>query len=146
MWLFGVYFGWEEWRAVLVSGLIGPAIVIAVLLLGGCENSEGLVSSDRTTFDPPVWYGDLWAEVESCSGLSGDWRRITWWRSRTLPNNYAAVWFSPHDIYLSDELLYNSVDFKLRTNIKHEMLHDLIQSTEHPEVFVTCNLHQPGTS
>jgi len=101
----------------------------------------------RTVLDPPPSeYAAWWRELEGCSGLNGDFWRLTFLQvvepvlidGREFPcgDGYFCngMWESPHDIsiaprYVNDERL-----------VKHEMLHDLVRTPGHPAVFEACDV------
>lgn len=89
---------------------------------------------------PEALYSAYWRQVETCSGLTGNWHRIRWF---TVPGliptpggDRLGVWDSPHTIYLvvGSDLVENS------WLIPHEMLHDLTQRGAHGQAFTTCGL------
>jgi len=92
-------------------------------------------------FTPPDIYRTWWAEIEACAQLSGDLSRIEWYEvpgSRydcpTYPSGCAGWWQSPHTIYMAQAWVND------RRVVEHEMLHDLLQRSDHPPVFRTCGV------
>lgn len=96
--------------------------------------------ANAEVFDPPPFYGDLWAIVESCSGSSGDWYLIHWFlvgqateSSAVIvnlcpeaPGGCAGRWDPPHDVYLNRWYALYDQASNFWT-VRHEMLHDLLQ-------------------
>lgn len=108
-----------------------------LLLIVAC--GEPFAPPNAVQFDPPAVYAELWQQVESCSGKTGDWHRITWLAVPTeqfdTPEGFAAGrWQPQHIVYLSD------AGQRSYATIKHEMLHDLLQTGEHPPVFDVCGV------
>jgi hypothetical protein len=100
---------------------------------------------DAVPLDPLPVYRDLWAQVESCSRLTGDFNRVRWFvipdttfRCGTI-DGCAGAWMPPHSIYLSEPAVRDSLS-NYRT-VQHEMLHDLLGGgADHPPVFGDCLL------
>lgn len=110
---------------------------LPLLLLTACRNP--FVPSGAELFNPPPVYADLWQQVEACSGTTGDWHRITWFAVATeqfdTPEGWAmGRWQPAHTIYLSD------AGQRTYRTIKHEMLHDLLQTGGHPAAFDDCGV------
>lgn len=112
---------------------------MAVLLVGAWACRNPFVPLDATPLSPPAIYAELWQQVETCSGLTSDWRRIDWFAVPTeqfaTPEGWAmGRWQPAHTIYLSD------AGQRTYRTVKHEMLHDLLQSGDHPPVFDACGV------
>lgn len=113
-----------------------------LLLMLGCASP--LDVQGASPFTPPPVFAEYWREIETCSGLSGDWRRVEWY---VVPagqivwdgTHYSGVWQPPHTIYISDVVLEH-LD-RYATTVKHEMLHDLRGRGGHPPVFETCGVN-----
>ena len=89
----------------------------------------------------PAEYAQAWQAVQRCAGRSGRFERIRWYavRDRAIPcpsGQCSGVWYPPHDIYVTEEYVHEPSYFVVR----HEMLHDLLQVPDHPEVFCSCGL------
>ncbi len=108
---------------------------LLLLSLVGCQSFTA-PPSDR--LNPPVEYLAWWDATVACAGQSGDVGRITWFVTANRfasPDGTVAGWWEPsHTIYLAG----------LATNdektVRHEMLHDLLQTGEHPAAFDICGL------
>jgi len=79
--------------------------------------------------------------MEACSSHRGDWHRITWFTvaapfSTPAGPNKLGVWVAPHTIYLLRATALDSASWV----VPHEMLHDLLQTGEHPPVFAACGV------
>jgi hypothetical protein len=92
-------------------------------------------------FDPPAEFATLWIANESCAQTSGDWTRVHWFRVPWLPDNLEGAWDLPHRVFLTDFVLSDAVSPEYREYVvRHEMLHDLLQTAEHPPAFTACGV------
>jgi hypothetical protein len=108
---------------------LGPLLVTAGLAMaaGGC----GFDPEGDVPMDPPPIYHDWWAKTEACSGLKGNFDRVTWsvieGRSfRCASGQCAGHWDKNHHIYLASEWAMDEMV------VRHEMLHDMIGMPGHP--------------
>ena len=92
-------------------------------------------------FTPPESFDGWWANMETCSHLTADYGRVSWYYipgggfdCPTEGGNCDGMWQPPHTIYLAHERMNDSV------LVEHEMLHDLIQRGDHPPVFDFCGV------
>lgn len=113
-------------------------MVVLVVLLTSCLDPFAPPIGTRP-FDPPTRYRDYWQAVEDCSGIRSNFERVRWYAVPETPfpcpngSGYCfAIWREPHDIFLERTAPYITVG--------HEMLHDLLQRGDHPDVFRTCGL------
>jgi len=114
----------------------------AALAALGCLDPSA-PPSGTYRFTPPAEYQVLWASVEACSGLRGEFARFHWLLVpgrviRFGNENLNGVWKSPHSIYLTETAAVDSAGGYF--TVRHEMLHDLIGHPGHPPVFATCHL------
>jgi hypothetical protein len=129
-----------------LARLIGSVLwyaAVAACNLGPDPNEPYLV---RTVLHPPPEYRVWWRELEACSGVDGDFGRVTFLEvvrpllvnGSQFPCGGGAVcngmWETPHDISIAPGYLNNE------RLVKHEMLHDLIRTPGHPPVFEQCNV------
>lgn len=114
------------------------------------------VRSDAEEIHPQNSFRKWWSEIEECSGFHGNFNQIHWFHVKMeyIPCKNDAtdlcsgLWVSPHNIYLPDAVITRLNFQSLSVNdyynaervIKHEMLHDLIQSPEHPPIFKNCHV------
>lgn len=118
---------------------IAAVLALAVpLALGACAESPLSVSGPER-FDPPAQYRTWAAEVETCAQDQGvslrrsveeDFSRIRWLRAddvRAEGDGLGGAWKEPNTIYVLDGRTDD------RFTIKHEVLHWMIQSGDHPE-------------
>lgn len=123
-----------------------PARWALAVLLGliGCTEADPLPPPERTPFDPPPVYDTLWADVEACSGRTGDARRVRWFLADSFPGRprRLAQWDTGHVITLRRDL-----DVALPI-VAHEILHDLLQGDrEHEDpAWLDCALPVAGAN
>ncbi|MGH7548481.1 MAG: hypothetical protein ACREMM_09930 [Gemmatimonadales bacterium] len=116
-----------------------PLRWLSLLLLLGCLDS--FEPAGARPYAPPDAYHAWWAEIEACARLTGDFTAIAWYEvpgSRYACPGYArgcaGWWRPPHTIYMAQ------ASVKERRPVQHEMLHDLVQRSDHPPVFRTCGV------
>jgi hypothetical protein len=139
-------------RSVLGSAA-GVRAVTAALGVAGAACEAATVPAGAEPMAPLPVYTVWWQQVEQCSGLSGDLARIDWYVvpcqagesgfpcEVTADGLCGGEWIPPHTILLGgpNEVLasgYADDEF----TVKHEMLHDLTGSVEHPDLFKTCHV------
>lgn len=113
-------------------------VIVATAFLCGCLDPFAPPLGTKR-FEPRGLYTEYWSAVEQCSGLRGQFDRIRWYAVPATPficpttAGYCyGLWREPHDIFVERTAPYLIVG--------HEMLHDLLQRTDHPPVFRTCGL------
>lgn len=125
-------------RSALVAALCA--------LVASCSQGNPLatVGAPHIPFEAPEVYLAWWDEVEACSHRSGDFARVDWRLVDAGPDGTflygrrtaAGAWESPHSIFISDGHVWTE------PLVKHEMLHDLLQSANHfDQAFFVCGLH-----
>ncbi len=104
-----------------------PAFTL--LLFAACGFDPG----DESPMAPPAVYREWWGKTEACSGLTGDFGRVRW--SVVVGPSFpcasgrcAGHWEPGHRIYLAEGWAMNEMV------VRHEMLHDLLDRSGHPEV------------
>lgn len=97
-------------------------------------------------FVPPPEFRNWWIETETCSRRSGNFELISWFVFETNGISFEGhlangMWAKPHRIWFVPIVLDTALTSEwIRKHIvKHEMLHDLIQSGGHPPVFEQCD-------
>lgn len=116
------------------------AAVAALPFLAACESFTA--PSGAYLFTPPdSLFAAHWQAMEACSGISGDRHRITWY---AVPDQYIphpdapralGVWVKPHTVYLVERVIDGPGG-----EVPHEMLHDLLQTGDHPSIFAACGV------
>lgn len=104
-----------------------PFIAVALLALAACG-----FDPIGPSMGPPAIYRQWYSDVEKCSGLTGDFDAIRWQHVYDLRDGqtmYRAYWYPRHTITLRDDFRFDE------QVVKHEMMHDLIQSGEHPALY-----------
>ena len=102
---------------------------------------------------PPAAFSQWWQEVEQCSGVSGDLARVDWYvvpcadgeagfTCDVTPDGLCAgEWRAPHVIQLAGPNRFFPAGYvQDEWTVKHEMLHDLLGTADHPQAFKTCHL------
>ena len=97
-------------------------------MLGSC----GFDPVGDMPLNPPPIYREWFAKTEACSGLTGNFERLRWSviEGHSFPcssGECAGHWRTDHHIYLASEW---SMDEMV---VRHEMLHDLLGRTGHPD-------------
>lgn len=113
-----------------------PFIVPA--LLGGCL-AHPFEPAGALQFTPDSVYAVWWQRMEACAGLTAPLDRVEWYE---VPGNEFATpeglrwgwWSPPHTIYIATPYLEDE------WLVEHEMLHDLLQTGEHPATFESCGV------
>jgi hypothetical protein len=146
-------------RQRIVSCILPLAAVAAaraaIALLGaaavGCEAPTSPL--DARALKPPAIFAEWWHEVERCSGVTGDVGRIAWYvvpceagetgfRCEATPDGLCAgEWRAPHLIKLAGpNRIFPEGYVDDAFTVKHEMLHDLLGTADHPTAFEDCHL------
>jgi hypothetical protein len=107
-------------RLVWAAGLL--------LALTGC----GFDPEGDLPLDPPAIYREWFAKTEACSGRTGDFDRLRWSvvEGRSFPcssGQCAGHWRTNHHIFLAGDWVMDEMV------VRHEMLHDLLGRTGHPD-------------
>jgi hypothetical protein len=97
----------------------------------GC-GADAVAPAVHERFDPPAEYRSWFSATEACSGLTGDFERLRFYRvpgeEFACPSGMCvARWTDEHHIYMADPFLANEMV------VRHEMLHDLIGQAGHPD-------------
>ncbi len=90
---------------------------------------------------PQQPFRDWWAEMEGCTGIRKAFDALRWFVADGIYN--AAEWFTAWGIYYPDPpeivVVRNQNVVRLEDTVKHEILHHLIQNSDHDEeTFVRC--------
>ncbi len=101
---------------------------------GGCSSPTAPVGSDITRLDAPGIYRTWYSQIEACSGLKGNYDALTLQGAKSIAvgsDSYSGYWTPPHTITIRVETdwLYDE------TLVKHEFMHDLLQSGTHPSQY-----------
>jgi len=144
-----------------VISCVLPVVAIAAARLGvalagtavvSCEMPTSL-SAGATLLARPGAFVQWWQEVEACSGVTGDLSRVSWFQvpceagengfpcDVTPEGLCAGEWIGPHTIELGGPNHFFPGGYADdEWTVKHEMLHDLLQTPEHPVQFQNCHL------
>lgn len=103
---------------------------------------------DAQPLDPRPIYRALWAEVETCSGLRGDFDRVLWFvipgvtfDCPSSSGRCRGARTDPRNIYIASAYVDDSLTHYF--TVRHEILHELGARPGHPRVFDTCHLRTP---
>jgi hypothetical protein len=99
-----------------------------LLALAGC----GFDPEGDAPLDPPPIYREWFAKTEACSGLTGNFDRLSWsvieGHSFPCPSgDCAGHWRTNHHVFLASDWVMDEMV------VRHEMLHDLIGRPGHPD-------------
>lgn len=109
--------------------------IIPLVVLLACADPLGwLYRTEPEPFDPPPEYQTYWAQAEHCTGLTGNFARLRFHVSDSLPcpghlMGCYGFWVQPHDIYLLRRVTGRA------SVVRHEMTHDLLQRDGHPPAY-----------
>jgi len=116
---------------IRTSSLVRPdatrefiGILSAIVLLTGCAAGNlGPVAVGTQVVADENWK-PMWADLEACTGITGDFARLHVYQSAdgTLSGEALGRWVAPHNIYLADYVF----ETKFTAIVLHEMIHDLI--------------------
>ena len=100
-----------------------------VLFCSGCRAFE---PEGAAPIEIPAAYRQAGAELEQCAQRSANLEPIRFWKVKgetfACPKGpvCAGRWQSPHHVYIAERWIDNP------SLVKHEMLHDLLNTGEHP--------------
>ncbi len=121
--------------------LLGAVAVLSI----ACQDDSFLAPRGAEQFVPLTAYQTAWQSVERCSGKTGDFTRIRWYvvpaegfSCENAAQWCVGLWHAPHDIYLTEAVAVDSATSFLA--VRHEMLHDLLQTGAHTSEFRACGV------
>ena len=105
--------------------MFGAVALLATL--GSC----GFDPVGDVPLTPPAVYREWWDKTQACSGLTGDFDRLTWsvieGSSFSCSSGHCAGhWSKDHHIFLAGDWVMDEMV------VRHEMLHELIGRPGHP--------------
>ncbi len=140
---------WVLPHAAIAAARVLVAVVGVAAI--GCETPTAPAGGVALT--PPAVFSQWWQEVEQCSGVTGVMTRVDWYVvpctageagfkcDVTEDGLCAGEWRSPHVISLAGpNRFFGDGYLDDEWTVKHEMLHDLLGTPEHPAAFTTCHL------
>lgn len=138
---------------VLPVAAIAAARAVVAMLGVAAVACEVPTAPQGVALTPPAVFSDWWQQVEACSGVTGDPTRISWYvvpceageagfKCDVTPDSLCAgEWRAPHDIELGGPNRFFPVGYvEDEWTVKHEMLHDLLGTADHPVQFESCHL------
>ena len=115
-------------------------IILALLFLG-CEDQGAVlprIPKDAVAFDPPAIFKQYWAQVEECSGVTGDFSQVKWMYTGSPIAVYSdgltsygdAMWDMASNtiVFVQSQYIVAMADSGL---VRHEMLHALLHDPTH---------------
>lgn len=112
-------------------------VVAGSLALTACSE-PAQPDASRWEVDPPASYQVFWSDTERCSGLDGDFGRVTWFWAQSIGDNGSILgqWNSRREITI---LWTSRFDAGV---VKHEILHDLLRGDpDHQDLaWIKCGL------
>ena len=111
---------------------------ILALSLGACLARPFEPEGAHLLVSLPASYSIWWQVMELCAGITAPLDRVEWYE---VPGSQFVTpegprwgwWDPPHAIYIAETHLED------RSLVEHEMLHDLLQTGDHPAVFARCS-------
>jgi hypothetical protein len=108
--------------------------VLLVLLISACKSTTEPLPNGARPFAPPQTYQTWWQEVESCSGIAGNFGDVSWYYVPDVnvftvgANPNVAGYWQPyhHSVTLAGSKI-DDPDL-----VRHEMLHALLKLAGHP--------------
>ena len=142
-----------RWTFVPLAASAVVRVAAALVGAAGVACEAPLSPAGSRPLAPQPIYEVWWQQVEQCSGLSGELARVEWYvvpceagepgfQCEATPDGLCGgEWIAPHTILLGgpNEILpdgYATDEF----TVKHEMLHDLTGSSDHPDLFKNCHV------
>lgn len=138
-----------------------PRRILSLLLIPlaascGGEITASVEVASLTRISPRPGWDTIYAEVEACTGVEGDFDRVGWFSARSIagPDGHLSggAWLvareMPHGIALLDDLLEGEAG-SLEPVLRHEMIHEVLQLGDHgagvwcrcdarPDLFEQC--------
>jgi hypothetical protein len=104
---------------------------LLIVLLAACGEVGPMEAElGAVPYDAPPIYREWWAQVESCSGKTGDFDAVRWFEvpGDYLPNSFAGA----RSDYAAQTVVV-AANRKLEANVvRHEALHLLLKTSGHP--------------
>ena len=107
------------------------ALFCAAGLLSAMSGCGGFDPQGDVPLDPPLVFQEWWDKTQACSGLQGNFDRISWSvidgpSFACSSGQCAGHWRKDHHIFLAGDWAADEMV------VRHEMLHDLIGLPGHP--------------
>lgn len=123
------------WRSIAIR----ISTIFAFALACGAPMSP--LPSSSLRFAPPAIYQTWWSDVEACSGKTGDFSAVSWYR---VSADSFVVAGEPVDGYWygdGNRIVILSKDTFSARLVHHESLHAILKSGAHDSIpwFTTCH-------
>ena len=104
------------------------------LVLAVCDKIVGpKLPADATQFSPPPVYTTWWQMTQACSGLSGSFAAVTWYKTdEVVHDTHSGDVIAGFWVPGSNQIVLNSTVMLYGGIVRHEMLHALRQKGGHP--------------
>lgn len=106
-------------------------------MLAGCDTGLGVTVHAAAQFAPLPWYRDVHTELFACSGRWRALEDIEWYEAASLSYDDAPAGSAVAGYYDGGHRIY-VLDRRARPVVRHEMLHYLLDTGDHPPVFARC--------
>lgn len=116
---------------------LASLVALAALLLASCTSvtAPAFPEDELVPYEPLPQYAQWWAQLEECSGVTGELDAISWYSGEGFPIQvgdrlyYGIWWQEGNRIAVQDP--------EDGPTVRHEMLHALLGVVGHPpEMFV----------
>lgn len=127
--------------------------LVVVIALSACSDPTGvapIVVEGLERIEPEPSWRTIYEEVETCTGVEGDFSRVTWFSASSIRDtlerepgdpagNWLGPWGRPHDIAIHEVRLSRGGE-RLAGTVRHESIHELLQEASHDgEVWCECD-------
>jgi hypothetical protein len=110
----------------------GRAALLLAVFVAACESPVGLPSG-ATRYAPPDVYRTWWQLTESCSGLTGEFGAVRWYRVAAVDSfDLEGTWASGAWYPTGNRIVIAQQEITDGEVVRHEMLHALRQVGGHP--------------
>lgn len=109
--------------------------MLFIPFLAACRTPTTPLPSGAERFDPPAVYAEWWGLTEACSGLTGDFSRVAWYRvpnTATIPFGEAGALVNGLWEGDGNRIILGGDNLEEGDLVRHEMLHALLRQGGHP--------------
>lgn len=131
-------------RQPMILPLLRAALLAAFFVLGACAKSPGeppVIGPDVVEVAPPTRYKEWWSAVSLCLGISANMGLTRFYISRTPvaepSSDIRGIW-ATHRITITDSI-FNTGSAAERHTVGHLMIHEIINSPDHPAAAFACS-------
>lgn len=113
------------------------ALILSLVALSACDSPTAPRAQfqlpDAVAIDPPAHWRVWWAELEMCSGLTGDFDRVQFYVAPVLVydgKEILGLW-----MLRGNKIIVAASWQDVQTVLAHEMMHALRQAAGHPNAY-----------